>query len=220
MDIQPVRSGGVTAESTRATPPVGPPARISAVDLAGILAGDAGRDQGLLRELSEPDIAKLLEILERAEKTTEGIKITREQENPTKAIVTGSATDRTTQVARLDAEARLALAADVMRATHVKKLPDWDAEPQTLMKVGNRLLDMGGYANFVRATEVAQVVVDALRFVPSAVPTGEVPSRRYWRIGHKASRQPSVLTIGAPRTLGVLALLALALIVLVALLTR
>lgn len=75
---------------------------------------------------------------------------------------------RVANVAKLDAEARVGEAAHAVETGSVKALPEWEARPEALVLLANRLLDAGGHVNSVRAMKVAQVVIDAAHWAPAA----------------------------------------------------
>ena len=63
--------------------------------------------------------------------------------------------NRLTNVARMDAETKLAGAEQVLENAGWQKLPHWETSPEALIQVGHRLLEAGGYANYVRTAELA-----------------------------------------------------------------
>jgi hypothetical protein len=75
---------------------------------------------------------------------------------------------RLANVAKLDAESRVGEATRAVESRGGKPLPEWEARPETLLMVANRLLDAGGHVNSVRATQVAQAVIDAAHWAPAA----------------------------------------------------
>ena len=74
--------------------------------------------------------------------------------------------NRSSSLARLSAEEKLGHAAQWIETGAVKNLTDWNTPPGTLLRVGYSLVDAGGLANYSKAADVAQVIVDALRFFP------------------------------------------------------
>jgi hypothetical protein len=79
-------------------------------------------------------------------------------------------------VARLDAEGRLSRAAQLLEALGLEKLADWDARPETLILIANRLLDAGGHANYLRAADLSQGLIDAASRGLPAITNVPVPS--------------------------------------------
>ena len=77
---------------------------------------------------------------------------------------------RLAQVARLDAEARVSAASHLVEEAAIQKLSGWDARPETLLLLATRLLDAGGHVNSVRASQLAQSIVEAAHWAPAAVP--------------------------------------------------
>ncbi len=68
---------------------------------------------------------------------------------------------RLTNVAKMDAETKLTSAERVIEDAGWQKLPHWETPPQALIQIGHRLLEAGGYANFVRAAELATTLQSA-----------------------------------------------------------
>jgi hypothetical protein len=153
----------------------------------------------LLKELSPPDILKLLQILEppvqlestalletimqaASEHDTAAVLSTLQQmalQNPQLADTLRSypgldavrpeidqLLDRLSSVAKFSAEEKLVQAADRVDRHGSSKLPDLDTPPAALLDMGRTLLDAGGLGNYVKADDVAQVMIDALRFLP------------------------------------------------------
>jgi hypothetical protein len=82
--------------------------------------------------------------------------------------------NRMVTVAKLEAEARVAEAAQRSDAIAPAKLEGWDAAPETLVGIARGLLESGGHSNYVRAADLAQAVIDASRWAPansSVLPT-------------------------------------------------
>jgi len=111
---------------------------------------------------------------------------------------------RFTSVGKLGAEEKLAQVARLLEAHSQSKLVGWDTPPETLLRVGHILVEAGGLTNYAKAADVAQIMIDALRFVPFAAGS---PENRYRRV--KASQQGAWAAIWA--ALIALAILALAL---------
>jgi hypothetical protein len=74
--------------------------------------------------------------------------------------------DRHTMLTRMDAEGRLEQAAQSSGPSAPEKLPGWDMRPATMLDIANRILESGGLANYVRAAEMAQLVIDGSRWAP------------------------------------------------------
>jgi hypothetical protein len=68
---------------------------------------------------------------------------------------------RLTNVAKMDAETKLTSAERVIEDAGFQKLPNWETSPQALIQIGHRLLEAGGYANFVRTAELATTLQSA-----------------------------------------------------------
>jgi hypothetical protein len=68
---------------------------------------------------------------------------------------------RLTNVAKMDAETKLTSAERVIEDAGWQKLPHWETAPQALLGIGHRLLEAGGYANYIRAGELATTLQSA-----------------------------------------------------------
>jgi hypothetical protein len=66
-----------------------------------------------------------------------------------------------TTVAKLDAEVKLSQAETAIEANGGVKLMHWQTRPQTLLQIGHRLYEAGGYPNYVRAADVATTIQSA-----------------------------------------------------------
>jgi hypothetical protein len=55
----------------------------------------------------------------------------------------------------MDAESKLAAAEQVLETAGWQKLPHWETSPEALIQIGHRLLEAGGYANYIRAADLA-----------------------------------------------------------------
>jgi len=77
--------------------------------------------------------------------------------------------DRQTTLAKMDAEGRLGQAAQQVGTSAPEKLAGWDMRPATMLAVANRMFDAGGLPNYLRAAELAQVVINASLWVPGLV---------------------------------------------------
>lgn len=69
--------------------------------------------------------------------------------------------NRLTNVAKMDAETKLSAAEEVMEKGGWPKLPHWETQPESLIQVGHRLIEAGGYANYVRTSELATTLQNA-----------------------------------------------------------
>jgi hypothetical protein len=91
---------------------------------------------------------------------------------------------RLRDVARLDAETRIGRAVAAAEATALAALDDWDAPPQLLLRVATHLAECGGYANYLHAAQLAQLILDQATRVPlgrPAPPRSPLTAlRRYW----------------------------------------
>ncbi len=83
--------------------------------------------------------------------------------------------NRLTNVAKMDAETKLAAAENMFETNGWQKLPHWETAPQALIQIGHRLVEAGGYANYVRTAELAtnlQTAYWAANVVPPPLATG------------------------------------------------
>jgi hypothetical protein len=69
--------------------------------------------------------------------------------------------NRLTNVAKMDAESKLTAAEQVLETAGWPRLPHWETAPEALIQIGHRLLETGGYANYVRAAELATTLQTA-----------------------------------------------------------
>ncbi|MGH9668433.1 MAG: hypothetical protein ACRD9L_28765, partial [Bryobacteraceae bacterium] len=92
---------------------------------------------------------------------------------------------RLTSIAKLDAGTRLEHATQLTETAGADALPDWDAKPGAVLQIAARLFESGGHDNYVRAAQVAQVLIDVYETAPVANP---LPStgRSGRRIGPRA----------------------------------
>lgn len=120
-------------------------------------AGDVSRVLGELTQLASFDPVR-----------TESVRSAPALE-PMRAQV-DSLLGRLAQVARLDAESRVSQASQVLEQTGAPKLAGWDARPEALLLLATRLLEAGGHLNSVRASQLAQTVVDGARWALAPVP--------------------------------------------------
>ena len=81
--------------------------------------------------------------------------------------------NRLTNVAKMDAETRLAAVEQVIEDGGWRKLPHWETAPEALLQIGHRLIEAGGYANFVRTSELATTLQTA--YLAAAVVQPAVP---------------------------------------------
>jgi hypothetical protein len=63
--------------------------------------------------------------------------------------------NRLTNVAKMDAETKLTTAEQTMETGGWQKLAQWETAPEALIQIGHRLIEAGGYANYVRTAELA-----------------------------------------------------------------
>lgn len=69
-------------------------------------------------------------------------------------------------IAKLEAGVRLEHAGQLVESAGSTNLPGWDAKPETVLQIANRLFDSGGHDNYVRAGQVAQAVIDVYEASP------------------------------------------------------
>jgi hypothetical protein len=78
--------------------------------------------------------------------------------------------NRLTNVARMDAETKLTGAERVLENAGWQKLPHWETAPEALIQIGHRLLETGGYANFIRTADLATTLQSAYWTAPVVQP--------------------------------------------------
>ena len=258
-------SPGAAGMNLSRVPGQSAPAAISGIAARGDAAPLAAAiDAAVFGELSAPDIAKLIGILEFPQLPENAVQadtlvraavsaaaegaITRALGDLTQALKLDPLRAETLRaepglesirpqidqflsrfmaVARLDAEGRLSRAAQLLEALGAEKLADWDARPETLILIANRLLDSGGHANYLRTADLSQAFIDAasrglpaITNVPVPFPVAAepvkkdgVPRRAIWRVfGAVRKQAPSrtrALWRRAPLLILLLAWLAL-----------
>ena len=103
--------------------------------------------------------------------------------------------NRLSNVAKMDAETKLAVTETTLETGGWQKLPHWETAPEALVQIGHRLIEAGGYANFVRTSELAttlQTSYWAANVVqPQIQVANSAPLRRKKRIkNEKGRKQP------------------------------
>jgi len=68
---------------------------------------------------------------------------------------------RLTTVAKMDAESKISQAEQVMEEAGWAKLPQWETKPQTLLQIAHRLVEAGGYSNYVRSAHLADSTIQS-----------------------------------------------------------
>ena len=250
MDVRPVGGGTAGADLARAAAPAPPTARAEAAGNAGMIAPAAAIDAAFIDALSQPDLARLLAVLEHPQTPETAVQLGELLQTAVRAAAEGDALKalnqitqlvrldplraealraqpglepvraqidslltRLAQVSRLDAEGRIAQAAHQVEGRPSQTMVDWDAPPETLLLLANRLLDAGGHANFVRAAEVAQVVIDGTRWAPVELPLSSESARPLSKEAARtiaaaatplSQRNPAFLSRQAPARLRIL----------------
>ena len=226
MDVRPVSSGPAGTGLTQGAGNAGPVAKAPAATTANNAQTTAVIDAAILSLLSQPDLARLVAVLEPPQTGQNPTRIGEFLQAATAAVAEGDVTRalqavaeivrldpfraetvrtepglepirpqmdsllaRLANVARLDAESRVTEAARTVEERGGKPLPEWEARPETLLAIANRLLDAGGHVNSVRATQVAQVVIDAAHWAPATVALPDAPALR--RAGNEEERRSS-----------------------------
>jgi hypothetical protein len=114
-------------------------------------------DAGLIREFSDLDMERLIDILEPAlAKTTVSPAMPRAQEADVKSAV----------VTRMTAESKLDQAQQLILTGQPHRAVGWEAKPEALMRVAHHLFESGGAQNYVHAADVSQIVIDMFTPVP------------------------------------------------------
>ena len=215
MDVRPVGSGSAGTDLTQGVGAANPAPKISATTRGGGGEASPALDAAILSALSEPDLARLMVVLEpQPQNASQAIELLQ-------AVLTAAASGdveralaglsqlagvdavrveaarnepmleplraqmdsllaRLATVARLDAEGRIAHADQLIEERRLTALPDWDADPHTLLMIANRLLEAGGHVNAVRAAQVAQLIMDGSHWAPAV---GAVTKARAPEVG-------------------------------------
>ena len=208
MGLGPVGAGPASSALTptaAAQPLV--PVRANSPGPAALAVSPAVIDAAFLSVLSEPDLARLMAVLDPAQSPHTTERASQLLQAAVTAAAAGDAERALTEVgslaaleplradairaqpglepvrpqvetllarianlARLDAEGRVDQAGRAVESGVVRTLPEWNARPEALVRIATQLLDAGGHANAVRASQVAQVVLDAAPWAPVAVP--------------------------------------------------
>ena len=205
MDVRPVGGGLPGSDLTQTAGIAGPGLKVTAAatNSAGAQAATS-IDAALLGALSQPDLARLVAVLEPPQSPQAVSQVRQLVEAVVTAAAAGDverALEQVTRlaaldpmqaeairtepgveqvrrpletlltqlanVAKLDAETRVAQATEAAAGSRTTALPEWDAHPEMLLSIANRLLEAGGYINAVRATHVAQVVIDGTQWAPA-----------------------------------------------------
>lgn len=207
MDIGPVSGGPVGMGLTPGVGPVRAPANAGSAGETATTASVSLRDPAVLSALSEPDLARLVAILQPAQNPQNAALTSDLLQAAIQAAAAGEL-DRALQqiteltgldpqradairgesglqavrpqidallsklanVAQMDAETRVGQATELVESGAVNVVPGWDADAGTLLAIASRFLETGGHGNFVRATQVAQTVIDASHWAPVEAP--------------------------------------------------
>jgi hypothetical protein len=81
--------------------------------------------------------------------------------------------------AHLDAESRLGQATQLLEATGSRKLPGEEFSPEIAIMIAGRLLEAGGYANWMRSAELSQMAINLYAFAPVPAPPPLAAQRRF-----------------------------------------
>ena len=201
MDIGPVSRGPVGTGLTPGVGPVRPPASPGSAGAAPTTTPVSFGDPAVSSALSEPDLARLAgllqpalttDLLQAAIQAASAGELERALQQITRLAtldpqnadtVRGeaglqairpqieSALSKLVNVAQLDAETRVGQATELVESGAVKVVPGWEADAGMLVAIASRFLETGGHANFVRAAQVAQTVIDGAHWAPVAAPT-------------------------------------------------
>jgi hypothetical protein len=103
---------------------------------------------------------------------------------------------RLTNVAKMDAETKLATAEQVIESAGWQKLPHWETAPTALIQIGHRLLEAGGYGNYIRTAELANTLQSAFWAASIQAPPDIPPA-----VGIKKEDTPMKRTGAGPAAL-------------------
>ncbi len=184
MDVRPVGASSPVAEIK----PIRPPGQGGGGDprLPVLPTAVPALDATLLHELSKADAEKLIGILQTAHAEGSVVKadlMVRPDDVPVVAAelvrtggghATGHIDGKLIVVARMDAQGKIATARDVLDHFRPERIGNWDAKPEALLKVATDLYETGGYVNYLRSGDVAQLIIDNMRFVSFPVSSSPV----------------------------------------------
>jgi hypothetical protein len=129
-------------------------------------------EAGLIRELSDLDMERLIDILELpAAETPESLEMGLAKGLDTPLAGQSGIAQQTAALAKMGAESKLESAQQLVTTEHPHRASDWEAKPEALLRVAHRLFEAGGEQNYARAGEVAQIVIDMFTPVPGVAPT-------------------------------------------------
>jgi hypothetical protein len=201
MDVRPAGPDPAAASFSQAAARVSPASKIGEVRPLASAPVGADSVSTLLKELTPPDIGKLLQVLEPLPPVESAALLETVlragQAHEVAAVLSAfqklASLDpqlvgklparpelqfmrpqlehllrQLETVGKLSADEKLVLAVQLVEAMSVKKLPGWDAAPQTLLRVGHSLVEAGGLGNYAKAQDLTQVLIDAIRFLPVA----------------------------------------------------
>jgi hypothetical protein len=150
--------------------------------------------------VSAADIAKLTELIGRSSSASAGAhlhELARSAGPPPIDPIQDSTRSgleqdphRHAALARLDAEARLALAEQRVGLIALERLSGWQMRPETMVAIGHRIFDAGGPANYARAAMLAQIVIDGTRWAPG-VNGVELAAQESVRAGSSDGSRPT-----------------------------
>jgi hypothetical protein len=132
--------------------------------LAGLAATNAS-----ISSLLKPDLGALIEQLNPADAVTlldVAASDLTQLAQILQSVETQTAADhppapRAAIVAKLDAEMKLDQAEQAIDLADGRKLAQWETTPQTLLHIGQRLYNVGGHANYLRAAALAETIQSA-----------------------------------------------------------
>ncbi|HMF79260.1 MAG TPA: hypothetical protein VK604_26610 [Bryobacteraceae bacterium] len=132
---------------------------------AGLIQPADVNDVVTLLDVAASDLVQLAEILEPPGLDYAPLKLDQAGQVIRQALILRPANPdpavEPTTAAKLDAEVKLNQAEQTIEQAGGRKLPHWETAPETLLQIGHRLYDAGGYSNYVRAAEVATAIQSA-----------------------------------------------------------
>jgi hypothetical protein len=143
VQIQPEGTGIPEAKLSAANAPI---TGLPKLDLAALIQQLNACDMVTFLDVAASDLAKLAQILQPTE-----IRIAADQPQAHPATI----------VAKIDAEVKLDQAEHAIELAGGQKLVHWETSPQTLLHIGHRLYNAGGYANYMRAAAVGETIQSA-----------------------------------------------------------
>ena len=89
----------------------------------------------------------------------------------------GQLLSRLTSAAHMDAESKLAEATRLLGTADAREIPEGGVRPEAAVLIAERLLEAGGYSNYVRSAEVSQFAINQYAIAQPPAPLSPVEAR-------------------------------------------